>query len=351
MVDDDLLRSLERVSRQFEFGEYEAAAYLTVLEHGELTASEIADRTAIPQPRVYDTVRSLDDVGLVELRENRPMKVLAVDPGEAFGDLTDSLSDLVADLEATYTEPARDVQTVSLVKSRPTILRYLSDVIDSAEYELMLSLTPDLLARFEDRLTAKQDDGVAIELIVSPRAEIPEPDQYDYRSVSSRVRGRRGVTTPVIGVADGRYSVYATRASLQDGTDRYGVIFDRSELGFMVSMYLNLVLWSTAEPVVTDSDVVAFPRRYATLRRAVADLRALDGEFYATIEGREVTTGTRRVVRGPVVEVRASRRGEEASLAVDTDDGRVTVGGRVAAYEDLEALDVWIGRGEPPDPN
>jgi sugar-specific transcriptional regulator TrmB len=66
---DDLRVNMERVGERFNLGEYEIDAYLAVLEHGELTASEIADRTDIPQPRVYDTVRSLSDRGLVELRE------------------------------------------------------------------------------------------------------------------------------------------------------------------------------------------------------------------------------------------------------------------------------------------
>jgi len=52
---DDLRGTLDRVGDRFNLGEYEIDAYLAVLEHGELTASDIADRTDIPQPRVYDT--------------------------------------------------------------------------------------------------------------------------------------------------------------------------------------------------------------------------------------------------------------------------------------------------------
>ncbi|MFB6152001.1 MAG: HTH-type sugar sensing transcriptional regulator TrmB [Haloarculaceae archaeon] len=349
MPDEDLLDSLEGVSKRFDFGEYEAKAYLTILEHGELTAAEVSEQTDIPQPRVYDTVRSLSDLGLVEIRESRPMKVLAVDPSEAFGDLQDSLETLVEGLEATYTAPARDTEAASVVKSRPTILRYLSEVIDRAEHELMVSLTPELLDRFENRIRDRQDDGVAIELLISPASEAPDPDAYDYLSLASRVRGRRGVTTPVVAVADGQYSIYATRQSLRDDTDRYGVIFDRSELGFMVGMYLNLVLWTTADTIVSDPTAIDFPQRYGTIRRAVTDMQELDGEFYATIRGRDILTAEKVVVRGRVVDITFSPSREEASFALETDDGRVTVGGQVAAYEDVEALDIVVGRdGVPP---
>ena len=91
MQHDDLRAGLERVGETFDFGEYEVEAYLAVLEHGRLSATEIADRTSIPQPRVYDTVRSLAEHGFVELQESRPMKVLAIEPEEAFGEVRSTL--------------------------------------------------------------------------------------------------------------------------------------------------------------------------------------------------------------------------------------------------------------------
>ena len=77
---NDLQHTLERVGERLTLGEYEIEVYLTVLEHGELTASEVAESTGVPQPRVYDTARSLEDRDLAELRESRPMTVGAVDP-------------------------------------------------------------------------------------------------------------------------------------------------------------------------------------------------------------------------------------------------------------------------------
>ena len=161
MTSDDLQDGLEEVGSRFDFGEYEIEAYLVVLEHGRLTASEIAEKTDIPQPRVYDTVRSLSENGLVELRESRPMQVLAVDPEEAFSEVQSTLSTLVGNLAERYSRPAREAEAVSLIKSRQTILRNVEDVITTAEYELVLSLTPDLLARYEEHLTERREAGVS----------------------------------------------------------------------------------------------------------------------------------------------------------------------------------------------
>ena len=351
MAGDDLEAALEQVISRFNLGEYEIAAYLAVLQHGELTASEISDTTDIPQPRVYDTVRSLGDVGLVELKETRPMKVLAIDPRDAFGDIQNSLDDLVETLSERYTAPAREPEAVSLVKSRPTILRYLEDIIAAAEYELLLSLTPGLLERFEDRLRERHEDGIATEILVSPAREAASSDEFPYQSVATTVKARRGITTPVIAIADGNYSMYATRESIRGDTDRYGVIFNRSELGFLVSGFLNTVLWTTADVIATDGEELPFPRRYGTIRRCISDLTSMDGEFYATIEGREVETGEHWVVQGKVTEASHRQSREVATLVVEGEDGPVDVGGQVAAYEDIEAHEIIVGRDEPPNPN
>ncbi len=349
MAPDELRSTVERVGDRFNLGEYEIDAYLTVLAQGQLTASEIADRTDIPQPRVYDTVRSLSDRGLVELRESRPMKVVAIDPADAFDDVQRSLTEMIDELEARYTAPARETEAVSLVKSRSTILRYLEEVITDAEYELSLSLTPDLLVRFREELQAAVDSDVSVDLIVTPAAAAPDPAEFEYLDVATTARARRGITTPVVAVADGTYSVYATQDALRDDQDRYGVIFNRSALGFLVSGFFGTVLWTTAEESLGERGAGRnYPRKYASIRRCVKDIIEEGGEFYATIEGRDVEVGSQRVVQGRISDVSFEVSEEVAGLTLETDEGTVTVGGRVAAFEEIEAHEIHIGRHSPP---
>jgi sugar-specific transcriptional regulator TrmB len=347
MTDSDLPDHLAAFGERFDFGDYEVEAYLAVLRHGKLTASEIAEETDIPQPRVYDTVRSLADNGFVELRDSRPLEVLAIDPEETFDDVRTTLDALVDDLERAYTAPSREAEAVSLVTSRQTILRYLEDVITSAEYELVLSLTPDLLGRFEDKLRAQQEAGVTIELLLSPTADVPDADEFDYASVATVTRVRRGLTTPVVAVADGAYSVYTTRTALASD-DHYGVIFNRSELGFLVLGFLNTVIWPSSTTLVEQETARPYPRRYATIRRCVRDIADGDGEFYASVRGRDVETGEFRTVEGEVVDMGVTTARETAAITLVVDGERVDVGGQAAALEDIEAYELVVARDAPP---
>lgn len=341
---DELPRSLHRVTEVFDFGEYEVQAYLTVLEHGEMTAAELAAEADVPQPRVYDTVRDLASNGFLEVRESRPMTVSAVDPEEAFTDVQRSLDDLVDDLKRRYTAPSRDAEAVSLVRSRSTIRRYLREVIEAAEYELVLSLTPDLVGRFESSLREARNAGVDVDLLVSPAAEVPEPDEFDFAAVATRTRTRRGVTTPVVAVADGTYSVYATREALHDDRERYAVVFDRSELGFLITGFLTTVVHPTSRTLIDAGGDRPWPRQYATIRRCIRDVRNADveGPFYATVHGRDVESGESRSVSGRLVEFSTSSDLGQAALTVETETGRVGVGGQLAALEDVEAREVSI---------
>jgi hypothetical protein len=255
-----------------------------------------------------------------------------------------SVDALVADLERRYTTPARDAEAVSLVKSRTTILRYLEAVIEGAEYELILSLTPKLLDRFEDDLAARRDADVTTELLLTPAADAPAEDDYDYADVATTVRARRGLTTPVVAVADGTHAVYAPQDALVAESERYGVVFNRSELGFLVSGFFDTLLWTTAESVFGNGDERPFPRRYASMRRCVADLVTADGEFHVDAEGRDTETGERRSVAGPLVDIDSDPANQTASITVETDAGTVTVGGQVAAFEDIEAHELRVER-------
>jgi sugar-specific transcriptional regulator TrmB len=348
-MSEDVSGLVERVIDEFDFGSYEIQAYLVLLDHGELTATEIANKTDVPQPRVYDTVRSLADRGLVEIHESRPMRVVVRKPTEAFANQKERFEEMIAQLDARYQAPTRTAEAVTLVRSRGTIQRHIEETLETAEYELTLSLTPALLEEFEEILASALDDGVQITLLVTPAADARDPEDYDYESVATQVRARRGVVTPVLAVADGEYSVYATQEAFREAGNDYAVIFNRSALGFLIIGFFRTVLWTTAESLSENGREKSFPHRYGSVRRCLEDIRDVRADLYATVAGRDVLTGEPREVRGRIVEAETTEDQELATLRLETADGEVAVGGRVAAYEDVEANEIRVTIGSPPE--
>lgn len=60
--------------------DYEASAYLALLQHGQGTAKEIADTSDIPKSRVYDVLEKLESKGFVTIQMGRPKKYGAIEP-------------------------------------------------------------------------------------------------------------------------------------------------------------------------------------------------------------------------------------------------------------------------------
>src|SRR3989454_12472171 len=66
----------ERIRKLREFGltEYQARAYLALLDLGTATASQIPPIARVPRTRIYATMQQLHEKGLVEIIPETPLK-------------------------------------------------------------------------------------------------------------------------------------------------------------------------------------------------------------------------------------------------------------------------------------
>lgn len=76
MNTDDLVAVL----KQAGFSPYQADAYVTLLELGATAASELADASDVPGPRIYDVLGDLEDRGYVVTYEQDRLYARARDP-------------------------------------------------------------------------------------------------------------------------------------------------------------------------------------------------------------------------------------------------------------------------------
>ncbi|AIY90347.1 TrmB family transcriptional regulator [Geoglobus acetivorans] len=79
---------LVEVLKDFRLSDYEIKVLLTLITEGEMSASELAERSRIPRTSVYEVIRSLENRGLVE-SFGKPMKFRAI-PAERLIDFFSS---------------------------------------------------------------------------------------------------------------------------------------------------------------------------------------------------------------------------------------------------------------------
>src|SRR6059058_2320982 len=72
-----------RALKEFGLTEYEAKAYVSLVESGALAASELGRIASIPYSKIYEIIGNLERKGWVELEQGRPSKYYAKAPSTA----------------------------------------------------------------------------------------------------------------------------------------------------------------------------------------------------------------------------------------------------------------------------
>jgi sugar-specific transcriptional regulator TrmB len=96
MRNHDLASSLD----EFGLSAYEAKAYLTLLERGSLSASELAYHSNLPRTKVYSTLARLSKKGLIVITQHKPLVCSAVPPDDAFGGLLAEQENKINDMKS-----------------------------------------------------------------------------------------------------------------------------------------------------------------------------------------------------------------------------------------------------------
>jgi len=157
--------------------EYEAKAYIALLEHGEADALEISRRSGVPRTRIYDILSKLESNGFIQgLKGSRPTIYIALPPSHTLKPLKDSivkdLENTLNDLEKVYlrnSSPQRyNVWLFRGIQAYGTALR----LIDEAEENLLVRivyLPHDILENLLSKLREVKTDGINVYLTLDTR--------------------------------------------------------------------------------------------------------------------------------------------------------------------------------------
>lgn len=73
---------LSKLRRYFNLNLYEVRIWTALLSRGVSTAGELSDIGHVPRSRAYDVLESLEKKGFVVMKLGKPIKYIAVEPGE-----------------------------------------------------------------------------------------------------------------------------------------------------------------------------------------------------------------------------------------------------------------------------
>ncbi|GAB3682575.1 hypothetical protein GCM10028857_08710 [Salinarchaeum chitinilyticum] len=346
---------LSEVLQAADLSFYQADAYVTLLELGTASATEVARSSEVPDARIYDVLRDLDELGYVELYEQDTFQARATDPETVVENLTrraNRFEDAAEEITDRYEQPTLDSHTVSIVKRFDTVLEAARMFVTEAETQIHATLTPEQYDELRDELAEAKRRGVSVNLTLLYRDDDEELGQSDFEGVCSAVH-RRPRPSPFIVTTDLQRTAFASNpAAIED----YGMILENRSFTYVFFWHFLIFMW-LPWPVLYAEEPDSTPRRYADVRQFLLEYIQPIREgatVHVEIEGRDTESDQDVTITGTVVdteyvsEAAAALDSELLELAgtarivVDDGEERHTVGGWSATFEDVEAKRIVV---------
>jgi sugar-specific transcriptional regulator TrmB len=232
--------------------EYETAAYLALIEGGQMSASEVSAKSDVPYSRVYDVLGRLEQKAFIQVQRGRPTRYIARAPTEvvrlvrlSWEDRIDrSAKTVIEELQPLYEKETQATpRDVMVIYGRSAILSKALEILDSANV-IKLSLprldleVKDLTQVIEHILGVKAKSVQILTSFVSESIIPLIPDSFEVRT-RERVFGA-GL------VADDKTLIMLLADEEEHGV--LGVFSNHAVFAAMASAYFES-LWAESIPV------------------------------------------------------------------------------------------------------
>lgn len=338
---------------------YQADAYVALLEMGSGLATEIAEKSGVPMPRIYDVLRDLESEGYIEIYEQESLKARARNPEEALSDLQNRAEQYLSaanEIEKRWEQPDIEDSNVSIVNRFDTVLQQARDEIAAATDLVQVSVALDNLDDLRPALKSAWDAGAFVKLSVFTEIDDDRtPSSDEVSDICTEARYRE-LPAPFVVIVDRSITCFAPHAG---SINEYGVLVNDPSHAYVFHWFFLTCLWDVWEPFYRSHDE-SVADEYVDLRYAIRDFKPLfeaGHEIRVRVRGLDTESRKHREIDGVIQDVVTSESlnwnpstdvvpiaayAGLAMFAVDTGDDVVDVGGWGATLEDVEARRITV---------
>jgi sugar-specific transcriptional regulator TrmB len=167
---------LSRLRKIFDLNLYEVKVWTALLSRGTSTAGELSNISDVPRSRTYDILESLEKKGFIIMKLGKPIKFVALKPGEVVErvkknlvkeakDKTKRLETLKGDevleeLNGLFTKGIKFVESADLsgsLKGRQNLYNHLDMMVREAEKTITIVTTKEGINRKLEALMPSLD--------------------------------------------------------------------------------------------------------------------------------------------------------------------------------------------------
>jgi len=193
------------------FSEYEAKAYIALVEANPATAYEIARSSGIPTSKIYEVISKLLERNVVIIAgESKTKRYIPIDPAEFIESkktrIEATLDELKKDL--TGIQGNTEISYIWNVKDHESLMEKAQRTVMSAEKSLLISGWHEELSFIEENLRQKEGEGIKIAIVHfgSVRIKTGQIFQHPIEDTLYNEKGGRGFVM----IADSKEALMAT---------------------------------------------------------------------------------------------------------------------------------------------
>ena len=178
-ISDKTKKSLEKIG----LTSYEIKTFSSLLKTGELTASDLSQKSGVPYSKIYEVLGTLEEKGWISSDDSRPTKYFAKSPSTGLestkqkmeNDFSKNqsiiLNELVPLYEKSGTSEKPDIWVIS---GALNIAAKILEMVESCRNEVMIALPEageDLVKQALPKLRSLHDKGVDITILASDKID------------------------------------------------------------------------------------------------------------------------------------------------------------------------------------
>jgi len=158
---------------------YEIKVYLSLLEHGSMTASDISKTSGVPYSKIYEVLNSLENKDWLESDSSRPQKFFPKSPSSALEAIRHQKEIEIKSNEEIIKNELMPIYEKSGIKEKPeiwvvrglyNIAGKVYEIIQNSQRELLIALpqiAQEIAKTLQPMLRTLHDKGIRIVVLVS----------------------------------------------------------------------------------------------------------------------------------------------------------------------------------------
>jgi len=247
-ISDNTRKALEKIG----LTSYETRTFTSLLKAGELTASELSQKSGVPYSKIYEVLGTLEDKGWIGSDDARPTKYFAKSPTTAIettkqnleAEFRDNqnviLNELVPLYEKSGTSERPDIWVLS---GGVNIASKILEMADSCKNEVMIALPKTgeyMIKQALPKLRSLHDKGVNVTILTSDKI-----DKESLKAISrvAKVKIKKGLFGGGI-ISDKRYVIILLGPEVSDSnsSDLVAIWADHTGLAGFAKEYFEYLL-------------------------------------------------------------------------------------------------------------